>query len=149
MLNSIKPKLEKLWFRNPQFLSSRYCFWSAHFKPTVHENPIKKHCIFCLNNLSVVLQMSFFYCHAPSFFPRYHYFSGAKNHNNIMTFVSFHRASFLVEKKLILSMSCKKTLSVTTIVDTHRQKKKKKKNSTNKTSIIHFSRGTKTFLFSI
>lgn len=71
--------------------------------------------------------MSFFYCHAPSFFPRYHYFSGAKNHNNIMTFVSFHRASFLVEKKLILSMSCKKTLSVTTIVDTHRQKKKKKK----------------------
>lgn len=66
-----------------------------------------------------------------------------------MTFVSFHRASFLVEKKLILSMSCKKTLSVTTIVDTHRQKKKKKKKTAQTKRLLSIFPGEQRHFYSL
>lgn len=102
---------------------------------------LKKHCIFCFNNLSVALQMSFFHCHTPSLFPSYHYFLEPKI--IIMTFVSFHKASVLVEKKVSLPMSCKKTLSAT-LRQTHTYKST---NLTNKTPVTHFSLETKTFLY--
>lgn len=110
MLNYMNSKLEKLWFRNPKFLSSRDCLWSAHFKPIVHENAIKetlyllfKEFVCCITDVFLPLPHAFT-------FSKISLFSCAKNHNNIMTFVSFHKASFLVEKKLILSMSCKKDI---------------------------------------
>lgn len=96
-------QLNSSWKSNPFF---QILLWSAHFKPTVHENATKETLYLLLKSFVCYITDVFLPLPYSFTFSKISLFSWAKNHNNIMTFVSFHKASFLVEKDLILSTSC-------------------------------------------